>query len=141
MLPSSIERKKKEGLGEHLLRKSKEQPLVPLFAILTCGALFLSARAIRNNNSRLANRMFFWRVGFQGLALASLIGGAYYYNDQDVGGWKGSPQELLVKKSQEREKLWLEELDRIEAERQKIAANREHVQEEAKRLASEHNDK
>lgn len=122
MLPSSVESKPRESLGQHLLNKSKQQPLVPLFAVLTCGALYLSGKAIRNNNARLANRMFFWRVGFQALTLASLIGGAYYLNDQDVGGWKGSPQELLIKKAKEREQLWLAELDRIEDARQKIEA-------------------
>ncbi|GMM52359.1 Rcf1 protein [Starmerella bacillaris] len=123
MLPSSVD-KPRESLAQNLIKKSKQQPLVPLFAVLTCGALYLSGKAIRQNNARLANRMFYWRVGFQALTLGALIGGAYYYNDTDVGGFKGTPQEMLLKKSKEREQLWIEELERIDRESKKIVESK-----------------
>lgn len=125
--------KPRESLSEKLLRKCKQQPLVPLGATLTCGALFLASRALRTGNARLANRMFYWRVGFQGLTIAALIGGAYYFNDNDVGGFRGTPQEMFRKKSKERERLWIAELERIEEEAQ---VKRKEAEELKQKLAS-----
>lgn len=119
MLPSSQPEKTKEPLPDKLLRKCKEQPLVPLGATLTVSALYLSARALRARNSSLANRMFYWRVGFQAFTVAALIGGAFYYGE---GGRKKekSRDEKLREIAKAREKLWIEELERIEAEAQKV---------------------
>lgn len=134
-LPSSLPDadKPRESLGEKLLRKSKEQPLVPLGATLTCAALYLASRALRKGDARLANRMFFWRVGFQGFTLAALIGGTWYFGDTDVGGFRGTPQEMVRKKSKEREQLWIAELERIEQEAQ---IKRKEAEELKRKLAA-----
>jgi len=130
-LPSSMpdSDKPRESLGEKLLRKCKQQPLVPLGAALTCGALYLSGRALRKGDPRLANRMFYWRVGFQAFTIAALIGGAWYLGDEDVGGFKGTPQEMLRKKAKEREQLWIAELERIEMETQRKRREAEELKE------------
>lgn len=99
-------------MADKLWRKSRQQPLVPLGIILTFGALTLAGKAIRDGDSRLANRMFYWRVGLQGLTVAALIGGAYYY--EETASKVYNRQEELNKLSKEREKLWIEELERVD---------------------------
>lgn len=134
-LPTSADLElSRESPGEKLLRKSKQQPLVPLGAALTCGALYLSSRALRNGDPRLANRMFYWRVAFQGLTVAALIGGAWYLGDTDVGGFRGTPHEMMRKKAKEREQLWIAELERIEAEAQRKKAE---VEEYKRKMSSQ----
>lgn len=113
-LPSSVEAPKKKSLVEILVEKSKQQPLVPLGVVLTCSALYLSGRALRARDSALANRMFFWRVGFQAFTVAALVGGGLYYDEKRRE--TKSQKELLMEKAKEREKLWIEELERIEEE-------------------------
>lgn len=80
--------------------------------ILTFGALTLAGKAIRDGDSRLANRMFYWRVGLQGLTVAALLGGAYYY--EETASKTYNRQEELNKLAKEREKLWIEELERVD---------------------------
>lgn len=126
-LPTSHPEVKKEPFGEKVARKSAEQPLVPAFAALTCGALYLAGRALRSGNARLANRMFFYRVMFQGATLVALIGGAYYYGDKHQMLEK-SREQKLHETAKQREQLWLEELERIEQESQKQRKQKEELQ-------------
>lgn len=113
-LPSSVEPPRRKPLYQILAEKCKEQPLVPLGVVLTCGALYLSGRALRARDSRLANRMFFWRVGFQAFTVVALVGGGFYFDEKRKE--KKSQREQLIEKAKEREKLWIEELERIEEE-------------------------
>lgn len=132
-LPTSHPEQKKEPFGEKIARKSAEQPLVPAFAALTCGALYLAGRALRSGNARLANRMFFYRVMFQGATLVALIGGAYYYGEKYQRSEK-SREEKLRETAKQREQLWVEELERIEAESQKQKKQKEDLQKKLKEM-------
>ena len=129
MLPSSVDQRPRKSLLQLLGEKCKEQPLVPMGVVLTCSALYLAARALRARDSRLANRMFFWRVGFQGFTLLALLGGTIWYKEQREAK---SREQVLHEKSKMREKLWIEELERIEAE---TKLRQEKAQELKSRLA------
>lgn len=107
---------RKESFADILYKKCKQQPLVPIGLFLTCGALYLSGRAVKARDSRLANRMFYWRVFFQAFTVAALLGGAFYYNEDTIRSRSKDKQEELRKKAKIREQLWLEELDRIDKE-------------------------
>lgn len=91
-----------------------EQPLVPFGCLLTCGALALSARATKRGDAKAANRMFVWRVAMQSLTLVALIGGSYYLGQMNKMTFDREAE--LRKKAEMREKMWLEELERIDQE-------------------------
>lgn len=115
-LPSSTDvyYETEEDVLQKIARKAKEQPLVPIGVIMTCGALHMSARALRIGDSRLANRMFYWRVGLQGFTIAALVVGGYLY-----GSKPSRPTDrdaLLRAHAKEREAMWLEELERLDQE-------------------------
>lgn len=99
---------------QKLARKAKEQPLVPIGIVLTCGALHMSARALRVGDSRLANRMFYWRVGLQAFTVAALVVGGYMYG---VKPSRPTDRDALLRAhAKEREAMWLEELERLDQE-------------------------
>lgn len=107
---------------DKMVRHCKEQPLVPLGCLLTTGALLLSGRSIRQGDFKGANRMFVWRVALQGFTLVALVGGSYYMGINER--WKVDRDEELRKKAAVREKMWIEELERIDQaakERQQMA--------------------
>lgn len=87
---------------------------MPIGCLLTCGALILSARALKVGNKRQANQMFFARVGFQGLTVAALIGGAMYYGQDPKEKLEAKEREKLL--ARQREKMWIEELERRDQE-------------------------
>ncbi|EMR08773.1 hypothetical protein PNEG_02943 [Pneumocystis murina B123] len=62
-----------------IIEKFKKEPLVPIGMVATCLALFSAAIAIQQNNKRLANRMFRYRVYAQGFTIISMIVGSIYY--------------------------------------------------------------
>ncbi|ANB13710.1 Rcf1p [Sugiyamaella lignohabitans] len=100
-----------EDILDKLARKAKEQPVVPIGMLLTCGALYMSARALRGGNSKLANRMFYWRVGLQGFTVAALVIGGYYYGKPNRPTDRDS---ILRRTAKEREDIWIKELERVD---------------------------
>lgn len=95
-----------------MIKNCKQQPLVPIGTFLTCGALALSVRASRRGNSFQANRMFVWRIVLQGLTVVALVGGSWYLGLDEK--WKKGREDELRQKAEIREKMWIEELERID---------------------------
>ncbi|AOW02969.1 altered inheritance of mitochondria protein 31, mitochondrial [Yarrowia lipolytica] len=128
---NSIDENEKSPGYYKILERCKEQPLVPLGCLATCGALILSARALRVGNKRQANRMFFARVAFQGLTVAALIGGAMYYGQDPKQKLEQKEREKML--ARHREKLWIEELERrdleVQERRKRAAAFRQQEEE------------
>ncbi|KAK9459504.1 hypoxia induced protein conserved region-domain-containing protein [Lipomyces oligophaga] len=88
--------------------KCKEQPLVPIGVLATTYALTRSAMAIRQGNSKQANRFFGARVLFQGFTICVLVAGSYAM----AAGDGKTKAELEAEKAARRKQLWLEELER-----------------------------
>lgn len=109
--------------GEKILKNCKEQPLVPIGVGMTLGALLLSVKAIRRGDAKTANRMFVWRVTLQGLTVVALVAGSYYIGINDK--WKVDHDQELRKKAEVREKMWIEELERIDVAAKERAARAE----------------
>lgn len=122
---------------DKIKRNCIEQPLVPLGCLLTCGALALSARATRKGDAKAANRMFVWRVAMQSLTLVALVGGSYYLGQNKK--WLVDQEEELRKKAAAREKMWLEELERIDREAKERMSRAKAVREEIAKLEAEKN--
>ncbi|ODQ63959.1 altered inheritance of mitochondria protein 31, mitochondrial, partial [Nadsonia fulvescens var. elongata DSM 6958] len=99
---------------ERVVEHCKEEPLVPAGVFLTCGALVMSARAVRSGNRQMANKMFKYRVGFQGFTVLSLVIGGWYYDKEKKE--KKTQDQLDFEKAKIRERLWIEELERRDAE-------------------------
>ncbi|CAO1616883.1 unnamed protein product [Parajaminaea phylloscopi] len=64
---------------EKLIRKLKQEPLVPIGSLLTIGALTVASHYLRTGNRASFNRALRWRIYFQGLTVVAAIGGVYYY--------------------------------------------------------------
>lgn len=111
MLPSS--EPEMEKVSAKIARKCKQQPLVPIGIAMTSGALYLAGRALRQGQSRLANKMFVWRVVFQAFTVAALVGGGFYYGRNPT---HVDRQTALMNTAKEREQLWIQELERIDEE-------------------------
>ncbi|KAL2755739.1 hypothetical protein ACRALDRAFT_1064240 [Sodiomyces alcalophilus JCM 7366] len=104
-----------------ILRKLKEEPLVPLGAGLTVFAFVSSYRALRRGDSTTANRMFRARVAAQGFTvLAMVAGGMYYAKDREVS------QEIRKLKEQkekeEKRQKWIRELEIRDEEEKALKA-------------------
>ncbi|CAN6668869.1 respiratory supercomplex factor 1, mitochondrial [Trichomonascus vanleenenianus] len=114
-----------ETVFDRLLRKSKKEPLVPLGMAMTCGALYFAAKAVKAGDSRLANRMFFWRVGLQGFTVAALVGGGLFMTSREAP----NREEMMRQRAKEREALWIEELERIDSESKERQKRAQSIQE------------
>ena len=76
---TSMGREMGESPRDKFFRKMREQPLVPIGSLLTCGALIVASNHLRTGNRDSFNKALRWRVGFQGLTvLAALLGSLYY---------------------------------------------------------------
>jgi hypothetical protein len=98
-----------------MLRRIKEEPLVPLGMLLTCAALFGAARAIKSQDHARANIMFRRRIYAQGFTLAAVVAGGWYLRSERE---KKKEVETLEKEraNAERREKWLKELEARDVE-------------------------
>ncbi|VUC35801.1 unnamed protein product [Clonostachys rosea] len=93
-----------------VVRKIKEEPLVPLGIGLTVYAFVSAYRAIRKGDSQQANRMFRARVLAQGFTVVAMVAGSMYYS-------KDRAQSAELRKLQEqrdaeeKRQKWIRELE------------------------------
>lgn len=73
----------------------------------------MSGRALRLGQKHVANRMFMWRVLLQGFTVAGLVVGGYLYGKPNRPTDRDA---ILYSVAKEREKMWIEELERIDEE-------------------------
>ncbi len=88
---------------------------MPLGALLTTGAVILAAKSLRAGHRKDAQKWFRYRVGFQGATIVALVVGGYYYGTVDPST-KRANEDILKEKAKLRERLWIEELERRDAE-------------------------
>ncbi|ODV91620.1 hypothetical protein CANCADRAFT_13829, partial [Tortispora caseinolytica NRRL Y-17796] len=95
----------------NIKEKTRQNPFVPIGMIATTWAMWGAYRAIRRGNAHRAQRMFRYRVGAQLVTVALVGAGALYY-ETNYQHLNQSVEEKQRLKSEERKKMWLEDLDR-----------------------------
>ncbi|KAF2402723.1 hypothetical protein EJ06DRAFT_473141 [Trichodelitschia bisporula] len=117
-----------ESPTQKLLRRLKQEPLVPLGCLATVAALIGASRAMRVNDHARANIMFRRRIYAQGFTLFALVvGSAYWSRDREARKEvEGAEKERVAR---ERREKWLQELEARDeedkAERARRRARRE----------------
>ncbi|NWV13386.1 HIG2A protein, partial [Ptilonorhynchus violaceus] len=64
-----------EGFGDKFLRKTRENPLVPLGCLCTVGVLAYGLISFKRGNTRRSQLMMRARILAQGFTFAALLGG------------------------------------------------------------------
>lgn len=104
-----------------VVRKLKEEPLIPLGMILTVGAFVGAYRARRRGDSQRVNTMFRYRVAAQGFTVLAMVAGSMYYNKD-----RETTKELRKLKEQrdneEKRQRWIRELEARDEEEKAIRA-------------------
>lgn len=95
---------------QKLIRKIKEEPLVPLGMGLTVFAFVNAYRAIRRGDSRQANNMFRARVAAQGFTVVAMVAGSMYYS-QDRQKTKELRKLKEERDAEEKRQRWIRELE------------------------------
>ncbi|NXG53748.1 HIG2A protein, partial [Psilopogon haemacephalus] len=73
--PSPLPVFREEGFGEKFLRKTRENPLVPLGCLCTVGVLTYGLISFKRGNIRRSQQMMRARVLAQGFTFVALLGG------------------------------------------------------------------
>ncbi|KAI0402827.1 mitochondrial hypoxia responsive domain-containing protein [Xylaria palmicola] len=106
---------------QKIVRKLREEPLIPLGTGLTCLALYNAWRAMRRGDHVGVQRMFRARIAAQAFTVLSMVaGGAYYGADRE------KRKELIKleaqRRAEERNQKWLHELEVRDEEDRKLQA-------------------
>ncbi|KAL2134317.1 hypothetical protein VTI74DRAFT_514 [Chaetomium olivicolor] len=121
-LPSSFDDNEdfyNESGFQKVLRRLKEEPLVPIGCILTVAAFTNAYRAMRRGDHNKVQRMFRARVAAQGFTvLAMVAGGMYYAEDRHKQKelWKLRQQQ----EAEEKRQKWIRELEARDEEEKAI---------------------
>ncbi|XP_071090677.1 HIG1 domain family member 2A, mitochondrial-like [Haliotis cracherodii] len=67
-----------EGLKEKFIRKTKDNPFVPIGVALTTLALTYGLWQMKTGNTRRSQTMMRMRIGAQGFTLCAVLGGVFY---------------------------------------------------------------
>ncbi|KAM0562982.1 hypothetical protein ACHAPJ_001825 [Fusarium lateritium] len=119
---------------QKVVRKIKEEPLIPLGIGLTTLAFVNAYRALRRGDSKQANRMFRARVAAQGFTVFAMLAGSMYYQ-KDREKSKELRQLQEQKDAEEKRLRWIRELEardeeekamraRLEQRRKQVAAQK-----------------
>ncbi|EKJ71852.1 hypothetical protein NXS19_013847 [Fusarium pseudograminearum] len=116
---------------QKVVRKIKEEPLIPLGIGLTTAAFINAYLALRRGDSKQANRMFRARVAAQGFTVFAMLAGSMYYQ-KDREKTKELRQLQEQKDAEEKRQKWIRELeardDEEKAMRAKLEKRRQQVQ-------------
>ncbi|KAG5951585.1 hypothetical protein E4U53_002761 [Claviceps sorghi] len=126
-LPSSFDTDEEfynERPMQKLVRKIKEEPLVPLGMGLTVFAFVNAYRAIRRGDSRQANIMFRARVAAQGFTVIAMVAGSMYYS-QDRQKTKELRKLKEEHDAEEKRQRWIRELEARDEEDKRMRATLE----------------
>ncbi|KAF0759140.1 HIG1 domain family member 2A, mitochondrial [Aphis craccivora] len=67
-----------EDVGNKFLRKFKENPLVPIGALVTVGFLGVGLKSMYDGNRVRSQMMMRGRIAAQGFTVVALLGGLFY---------------------------------------------------------------
>ncbi|NXF47255.1 HIG2A protein, partial [Oceanites oceanicus] len=73
--PSPLPMFSEEGFGDKFLRKTRENPLVPLGCLCTLGVLTYGLISFKRGNTRQSQLMMRARILAQGFTFVALLGG------------------------------------------------------------------
>lgn len=105
---------------QKVLRKLKEEPLVPLGTFLTCLAFYRAWRGVRTGNQVQAQRMFRFRVAAQAFTVAAMVAGGLYYSE-DRRRSKEARKAAEAKDAEEKRAKWIRELEARDEEDKEVA--------------------
>ncbi|KAJ3718849.1 hypoxia induced protein conserved region-domain-containing protein [Lentinula raphanica] len=117
-----------EGYKEKAIRKTKENPWVPLGTLITTGALTMAAIRLRQGNSRKFQIWLRYRVAFQALTIFAVLGGLYKYGQANLE----ENQRVMDQMNQQRA---AREMERERGELEERIREAERVMEEEKAVA------
>ncbi|PHH63066.1 hypothetical protein CDD81_6311 [Ophiocordyceps australis] len=106
---------------QKMLRKLKEEPLIPLGAGLTVAAFINSWRAVRRGDSHQANRMFRARVAAQAFTIIAMVAGSMYYS-RDREKTKELRRLKDLRDAEEKRLRWIRELEARDEEEKAFRA-------------------
>ncbi|RDA93271.1 hypothetical protein CP533_6479 [Ophiocordyceps camponoti-saundersi (nom. inval.)] len=112
----------KERKMQKIVRKLKEEPLIPLGLGLTVFAFVNAYRAIRRGDSHQANRFFRIRVAAQGFTVLAMVGGSVFYSSDREKVKELRKLEAQTAAEEKRQK-WLRELEARDEEEKALIAS------------------
>lgn len=123
-LPSSFDENAdfyNESRSQKLIRRIREEPLIPLGCALTVWAIIGATRSMRKGDHKMTNVFFRRRLYAQGFTIAALVVGNLYWQKDRV---KRKEYEKLVeeKERQEKRERWLKELEFRDQEEKEFKA-------------------
>ncbi|KAJ4291489.1 Respiratory supercomplex factor 1, mitochondrial [Collariella sp. IMI 366227] len=133
-LPSSFDDNEdfyNENGFQKILRRLKEEPLVPIGCLLTVAAFTNAYRAMKKGDHHKVQRMFRARIAAQGFTVVAMVaGGMYYAEDRHKQKelWKLKQQQ----EAEEKREKWIKELEARDEEEKAI---REMMNRRKKRAA------
>ncbi|KIK62058.1 hypothetical protein GYMLUDRAFT_73029 [Collybiopsis luxurians FD-317 M1] len=113
-----------ESYKDKLIRKTTENPFVPIGTLITTTALIMSAIRLRQGNSQKFQIWLRYRVAFQALTIFAILGGIYKYGQANLE----ENQRVLEKINMQRAEKERER-ERGELERRIQEAGREQEEE------------
>lgn len=116
---------------QKVLRRLKEEPLVPIGCLLTVAAFTNAYRAMRKGDHAKVQRMFRARVAAQAFTVVAMVAGGMYYQDDRHKKrelWKLQQQQEVEEKRQK----WIKEL---EARDEEDKALKDRLEKRRKRAA------
>ncbi|SPJ89145.1 probable Altered inheritance of mitochondria protein 31, mitochondrial [Fusarium torulosum] len=121
---------------QKVVRKIKEEPLIPLGIGLTTLAFVNAYRALRRGDSKQANRMFRARVAAQGFTVFAMLAGSMYYQ-KDREKSKELRQLQEQKDAEEKRQKWIRELEIRDEEEKAMRARLEKRRQEVQAMRAE----
>ncbi|KAI4244372.1 MAG: hypothetical protein LQ352_006843 [Teloschistes flavicans] len=142
-LPSSFRGNRdfyEESRWRKVLRKLKEEPLIPIGCAATTWALWNASRSVRKGDSANAQKMFRMRLYAQFFTVTAMCAGGIYYNRDRILS-KEYKEIQEKKKLQEKNNLWIKELEARDLEEKEWRKKTEKVRERMKAETEERRQK
>ncbi|MCJ1440335.1 MAG: Respiratory supercomplex factor 1, mitochondrial [Stictis urceolatum] len=142
-LPSSFDQDSDfyiESRTQKVLRRLREEPLVPFGCALTCYALYRASSSMRTADHNQTNRMFRARIYAQAFTLVAIYVGSQYYAEDRK---KRKEVEGIVseKKAAEKRDAWIRELEHRDREEREEREERDRVRGERARMVAKEDGK